>query len=108
MATEQEQQQSEREETREDEDQALFDDDELTAFRGRWDEIQAGFVDEPRQAVEQADALVSDLVKRITTGFSEARSGLESQWSQGEEASTEDLRVALTRYRAFFNRLLAA
>jgi hypothetical protein len=107
MATGQEQQ-TEREETREDEDQALFGDDELTGFRGRWDEIQAGFVDEPRQAVEQADALVSDLVERITAGFSEARSGLESQWSQGEEASTEDLRIALTRYRAFFNRLLAA
>jgi hypothetical protein len=104
MATEQEQQQTERE----DQDQALFGDDELTGFRGRWDEIQASFVDEPRQAVEQADALVSDLVERITAGFSEARSGLESQWSQGEEASTEDLRVALTRYRAFFNRLLAA
>jgi hypothetical protein len=108
MATEQEQQQTEREDAREDQDQALFGDDELTGFRGRWDEIQAGFVDEPRQAVEQADALVSDLVERITAGFSEARSGLESQWSQGEEASTEDLRVALTRYRAFFNRLLAA
>ena len=107
MAAEQEQQ-SEREETREDQDQTLFGDDELTGFRGRWDEIQTGFVDEPRQAVEQADALVSDLVERITTGLSEARSGLESQWSQGEEASTEDLRVALTRYRAFFNRLLAA
>jgi hypothetical protein len=106
MATGQEQQ-SEREETHED-DQALFGDDELTGFRGRWDEIQAGFVDEPRQAVEQADALVSDLVERITAGFSEARSGLESQWSQGEAASTEDLRIALTRYRAFFNRLLAA
>jgi hypothetical protein len=104
MATEQEQQQTERE----DQDQALFGDDELTGFRGRWDEIQASFVDEPRQAVEQADALVSDLVERITARFSEARSGLESQWSQGEEASTEDLRVALTRYRAFFNRLLAA
>jgi hypothetical protein len=104
MATEQEQQQTERE----DQDQALFGDDELTGFRGRWDEIQASFVDEPRQAVEQADALVLDLVERITAGFSEARSGLESQWSQGEEASTEDLRVALTRYRAFFNRLLAA
>jgi hypothetical protein len=108
MATEQEQQQTEREDAREDQDQALFGDDELTGFRGRWDEIQASFVDEPRQAVEQADALVSDLVERITAGFSEARSGLESQWSQGEEASTEDLRVALTRYRAFFNRLLTA
>ena len=105
-AREHTQEKSEREEAGE--DQALFGDDELTSFRGRWDEIQAGFVDEPRQAVEKADALVADLVKRITASFSEARSGLESQWSQGEEASTEDLRVALTRYRSFFQRLLAA
>jgi hypothetical protein len=104
--TEQTQEQGEHEEARE--DQALFGDDELTRFRGRWDEIQAGFVDEPRKAVTKADALVTDLVERITAGFSEARSDLESQWSQGEEASTEDLRVALTRYRAFFKRLLEA
>jgi hypothetical protein len=108
MAPEQEKQQVERVEASEDQDQALFGKDELSGFRGRWDEIQASFVDEPRQSVEQADALVSDLVQRLTAGFSETRSGLESQWSQGEEASTEDLRVALTRYRAFFNRLLAA
>ena len=116
MATDQTQEQSEREEQaqeqseREDarEDLSLFGDDQLTSFRGRWDEIQAGFVDEPRDAVAKADALVTDLVERITASFSEARSDLESQWSQGEEASTEDLRVALTRYRAFFKRLLEA
>ena len=104
--SEQTQEQSEHEEARD--DQSLFGDDELTSFRGRWDEIQTGFVDEPRDAVEKADALVADLVERITASFSEARSSLESQWSQGEEASTEDLRVALTRYRTFFKRLLAA
>ena len=107
-----EQKQDQREETQEQEeareDQALFADDELRGFRGRWDEIQAGFVDDPRNTVEKADALVSDLVERITSGLAEARSGLESQWSQGEEASTEDLRVALTRYRSFFKRLLSA
>jgi hypothetical protein len=104
--SEETQEQSERKETRE--DQTLFADDELMGFRGRWDEIQASFVDDPRNAVEKADALVSDLVERITAGLAEARSGLESQWSQGEEASTEDLRVALTRYRSFFKRLLSA
>jgi hypothetical protein len=86
----------------------LFADDELNDYRSRWDEVQAGFVDEPRQAVERADELVADLVQRITKSFSESRSALESQWAEGDEASTEDLRVALTRYRAFFNRLLAA
>jgi hypothetical protein len=89
-------------------DEALFADDELSAFRSRWEEIQSGFVDEPRQAVEQADALVTDVVDRLTAGFSEARSRLEGQWAKGEDASTEELRVALTRYRSFFKRLLAA
>ena len=89
-------------------DEALFADEELSGFRSRWDEIQSGFVDEPRQAVEQADALVADVVDRLTAGFSEARSHLEEQWAKGENASTEELRVALTRYRSFFKRLLAA
>jgi len=106
MATEQKQEQKERDETRE--DQPLFEDKDLSGYRGRWEEIQTGFVDEPRQAVEEADELVADLVRKITSSFSESRSKLESQWSEGEEASTEDLRVALTQYRTFFNRLLKA
>ena len=89
-------------------EEALFADDELSGFRSRWDEIQSGFVDEPREAVEKADALVADVVDRLTTGFSAARSSLEEQWAKGEDASTEDLRVVLTRYRSFFERLLAA
>lgn len=100
MAQEQPTQEAEKNE------ESLFADDQLSGFRSRWNEIQVGFVDDPRQAVEQADALVSDLVEQLTAGFSEARSRLEDQWTQGEEASTEDLRIALTRYRAFFNRLL--
>jgi hypothetical protein len=100
MAQEQPTQEAEKNE------ESLFAADQLSGFRSRWNEIQVGFVDDPRQAVEQADALVSDLVEQLTAGFSEARSRLEDQWAQGEEASTEDLRIALTRYRAFFNRLL--
>jgi hypothetical protein len=100
MAQEQPTQETEKNE------ESLFADDQLSGFRSRWNEIQVGFVDDPRQAAEQADALVSDLVEQLTAGFSEARSRLEDQWTQGEEASTEDLRIALTRYRAFFNRLL--
>jgi hypothetical protein len=100
MAQEQPTQEAEKNE------ESLFADDQLSGFRSRWNEIQVGFVDDPQHAVEQADALVSDLVEQLTAGFSEARSRLEDQWTQGEEASTEDLRIALTRYRAFFNRLL--
>ena len=90
------------------EDQELFRDNELQSFRSRWDEVQGRFVDEPREAVKKADDLVSDLVDRLTSGFAETRSGLEDQWKKGEDASTEDLRVALTRYRALFQRLLRA
>jgi hypothetical protein len=82
--------------------------DDLGRFRERWQEIQREFVDEPRGAVEQADALVAELMQRLAAGFTEERSRLESQWDRGDEVSTEDLRVALTRYRSFFNRLLAA
>jgi hypothetical protein len=78
-------------------------------FEQRWNEIQTSFVDEPRQAVEQADTLVAELMQELASGFSETRSRLEAQWDNHEDdVSTEDLRLALTRYRSFFNRLLSA
>jgi len=86
----------------------LFAPDEAERFRSTWVEIQTGFVDRPREAVEQADRLVADLMQRLAAQFSEERSDLESQWDGGDDASTEDLRVALTRYRSFFERLLTA
>lgn len=89
-------------------DQDLFANDELAGLRARWDNVQAGFVDDPKECVQKADGLVSDLVEQLTAGFSHARSRLEEQWARGEEASTEDLRIALKRYREFFERLLAA
>jgi hypothetical protein len=103
---EQAQQETRRDEEQDGQDEALFADDEAQGLRSRWEDVQRGFVDEPREAVQKADDLVSDLVERLTKGFAETRSGLEEQWNKGEEASTEDLRVALTRYRAFFQRLL--
>jgi hypothetical protein len=86
---------------------SLFADGELAELRARWNDVQAGFVDDPRACVQKADGLVSDVVTRLTSGFTEARSRLEHQWGRGQEASTEDLRVALTGYREFFERLLA-
>jgi hypothetical protein len=86
----------------------LFRPDEAARFRATWVEIQTGFVDRPREAVERADGLVADLMQRLAAQFSEERSGLESQWDGGDDVSTEDLRVALTRYRSFFERLLTA
>ena len=86
----------------------LLGEDEAGSFRERWHKVQASFVDEPRTSVEQADALVAELMQRLAETFAEERSQLESQWSRGEDVSTEDLRVALQRYRSFFERLLAA
>ena len=85
----------------------LFPAQEAGALRQRWDEIQTGFVDEPRRAVEDADGLVAQAMKRLAETFAEERARLEGQWDRGDEVSTEDLRQALQRYRAFFGRLLA-
>ena len=85
---------------------ALFPDDELKNFRSHWDQVQTSFVDEPRTAVEQADSLVANVVQRIAEQFASEREQLEKQWDCGENVNTEDLRQALKRYRAFFDRLL--
>jgi hypothetical protein len=87
-------------------DEALFAEGDLSNLRLRWTDIQTEFVDDPRQCVQNADSLVSDVVDQLTAGFAAARSRLEEQWARGEEISTEDLRLALTRYREFFERLL--
>ena len=81
--------------------------DEATALQERWDSIQVAFVDQPRASVEQADQLVAHLMQRLAAMFSDERSSLESQWERGEDVSTEDLRMALQRYRSFFERLLS-
>jgi hypothetical protein len=85
----------------------LFPAQDLEEFRSRWSEIQAGFVDEPRRSVEQANALVGRLIQQLTDVFANERAKLENGWSEGKTVSTEDLRQALRRYRAFFDRLLS-
>jgi hypothetical protein len=85
----------------------LFSERESKEFFGRWDALQVGFIDEPRRAVEQADNLVAGAMKRLAEVFAEERARLESQWDRGDNVSTEDLRVAMRRYRSFFRRLLS-
>jgi hypothetical protein len=85
----------------------LFPNHELEDLRNRWSDVQAAFVDEPRRAVEQADGLVASAMKRLAEVFAEERSNLEHQWDRGDSVSTEDLRIALQRYRTFFQRLLS-
>jgi polyhydroxyalkanoate synthesis regulator phasin len=86
---------------------ALLSTDTAERYRNEWEEIQHRFVDEPQSSVEQADHLVEDLMRRLSATFTEERGRLESQWDSGDDVSTEDLRVALTRYRSFFERLLS-
>jgi hypothetical protein len=85
----------------------LLSPDDAKDFRSRWDAIQVGFVDEPRRAVEQADSLVAGAMKRLAEMFADERAKLEGQWDHGDNVSTEDLRLALRRYRSFFGRLLS-
>ena len=93
--------------TMQQENQPLFVEDVGSDLRSRWNTIQSTFVDEPRQAVQQADALVDELIKRIEDRFRDERTRLEQQWDRGDQVNTEELRVALQTYRSFFNRLLA-
>ena len=86
----------------------LFEKAEAEKFHSRWLSIQSGFVDDPRESVKEADELVADVIKGITRSFADRRISLENQWNNGQNnISTEDLRVAIKRYRSFFNRLLS-
>ena len=81
--------------------------EQTQSFKNRWTNIQTSFVDEPRHAVEEADGLVAELMQHLAEMFSDERATLERQWSRGDNVSTEDLRLALQRYRSFFDRLLS-
>jgi hypothetical protein len=85
----------------------LFVDEDAAGYRTRWSAIQTGFVDEPRKAVEEADTLVAEVMKRLAEVFANERRDLESAWERSDKISTEDLRIAMRRYRSFFERLLS-
>lgn len=85
----------------------LFAEEESARYRSRWDEIQARFVDDPRGAVGEADELVSTVIGELESSFRSRRDSLEAGWQQGDDTSTEGLRLALQAYRSFFGRLLS-
>lgn len=89
-----------------DEAMTLVEERDRQTFLSRWKEIQSEFVDEPRGAVSHADGLVAELMQHLARTFADVRADLEDQWERKEDVSTEDLRVALQRYRTFFRRLL--
>jgi hypothetical protein len=80
----------------------LFSEAIAGEFRGRWNVVQQGFVDDPQNAVREGDELVAQVIKSLAETFAQQRATLE-----GEQGSTEDLRLALRRYRSFFERLLS-
>jgi hypothetical protein len=85
----------------------LLPSDYSADMRNRWEAIQTGFVDDPRVSVQQADELVAAAIKKLAESFTGERAKLEDEWSRGNDVSTENLRQALRRYRAFFHRLLS-
>ena len=85
---------------------SLFPDADVTDYRSRWSSIQTAFVDEPREAVEDADNLVKSVLNKLSESFTQERQTLANQWEGGNNASTEDLRITFRRYRSFFDRLL--
>jgi hypothetical protein len=85
---------------------ALLPKNETDNLWQRWESIQARFVDDPRGSVQEADGLVEEVMSRLTETFSQERTILEGQWSRDREVTTEELRVALQRYKSFFLRLL--
>jgi hypothetical protein len=86
---------------------ALFHGPMADEFRQRWDAIQIGFVDDPRAAVRNADELVAHVLRSLAGSFADQRSQIEAGLGEGEHANTENMRIALQRYRSFFQRLLS-
>jgi hypothetical protein len=89
------------------EDTGFLPEDRMNSLRDQWSDVQAAFVDDPQNAVQRAHALVTQLVDDLVQTFSQERTTLEGQWKGGGNADTETLRIALQRYRSFFNRLLS-
>jgi len=94
-------------ESRDDDRERLFSSEDGDVFERRWTEVQTHFVDDPERAVQDADRLVTEVMERLTARFAEQKRALDQQWSSGDAVETEDLRLAMTRYREFFRRLLA-
>lgn len=92
----------------EDEAPRLLSPEDEEGFRTRWQEVQNEFVDDPRDAVHTADALVADVMQKLAATFADHKHELEGQWNRGERTDTEELRLALRDYRSFFNRLLVS
>jgi hypothetical protein len=71
---------------------------------GPWNEVLAMFVDDPRASLERANGLLDDRVEALIQSVRERQGSMRSAWL-ADDAGTEELRMALQRYRAFWNSL---
>jgi hypothetical protein len=85
----------------------ILDVEAADELQQRWSSIQTSFVEDPQHALEEADALVREAIDRLRDTFAEERQSLQAEWGGGDDVSTEDMRIALQRYRSFFHRLLS-
>ena len=84
----------------------VFAPESAQSFRVRWSSIQAGFIDDPRNAVQDADRFVADVVQSFTAGVEARRRALTSAWEQDGHSGTEELRLTMRQYRALVDRIL--
>ncbi len=75
-------------------------------FRDRWQQIQLRFIDSPRNAADQAQNLVSDVIDALADGLRRQRGELD-RWRDAALDDTEELRVTVRRYRDLLDRLLS-
>lgn len=75
------------------------------AFLTRWSEIQVRFVDDPAESVRDADRLIEEIAAALLGSFQSRRTDLAVDWQHGSPG-TEELRLALRRYRDFIGVIL--
>jgi hypothetical protein len=84
----------------------LIEPERAESYNSRWNQLKSEFVDDPRAAVRGANQLVGEVLDELEELFRSQRADLE-HGLDSDQATTEDLRQALGRYRSFFDRLLS-
>jgi hypothetical protein len=82
-------------------------------LRTRWQHAQAGFIDDPQEAVGEAADLIEQTAQSLVIALRQRQRELRVEWERrgdpGEPDAvtpdTEQLRLVMQRYRALFNQL---
>jgi hypothetical protein len=84
---------------------ALWNDADRQRIRGRWQELQLRFIDDPHLVAGEAERLVQEAVSALTSSLDARRSQLHQQRA-ARGLDTENLRASLRDYREFLDRIL--